>query len=73
MSIIDIVIIYAVCFLPLIIIFALMPYIGRRTLSFGISIPSGAYDDPALKKLRRRFASGVILSGLVLTAVSITL
>ena len=73
MNIANIIIIYAICFLPLTIIFAVMPYIGRRTLSFGVSIPSGEYDDPELKKLRRRFAYGVVLTGLILAAVSIGL
>ena len=73
MNIVNIIVTYAVCFLPILVIFAIMPYIGRRTLSFGITIPPDAYTDPELVSLRKRFSVGVIWTGLLLCALSVAL
>jgi uncharacterized membrane protein len=59
---------YAVCFLPIVVIFAILPYIGRRTLSFGVSIPSGEFNDGELVRLRKKFAAGVVAYGALFTA-----
>ena len=60
---------YAICFLPVAVIFVILPYIGRKTLSFGISIPSDRYADERLVKLRKSFASSVGITGALFTAV----
>ncbi len=67
------IIFYLVCFLPIVVIFALLPYIGRKTLCFGVSIPSGEYNNEELAGLRKKFAAGVTLAGVILTSVYIIL
>ena len=62
---------FAICYIPIIVIFSILPYIGRRTLTFGVSIPSAVHDDERLKKLRGSFAGGVVILGAVLCGLSI--
>lgn len=64
---------YAVCILPVVVIMAIMPYIGRKTVCFGISIPSGCFMDEELVALRKRYALGVIFSGVLFTVIYTTL
>ena len=71
MSVGSILLTYAICFVPLMVIFAIMPYIGRRTLTFGVSIPSNVFDDERLKKMRGSFAATVVILGVLLGAFSL--
>ena len=64
---------YAICFVPITIIFAVMPYIGRRTLTFGVSIPSGMHDDERLRKLRKAFSRNVVIMGILMSIISFLL
>ena len=69
----ELIIFYAVCFIPIVIIFSVMPYIGRRTLSFGVSIPAHEFDNEKLVEIRKRFAVNVVIFGALMTAVYIAL
>lgn len=71
MNIGAIILTFAICFVPIIVIFAMMPYIGRRTLTFGVSIPSGVHDDSSLKKLRKTFSRNVLLLGVLMSIISV--
>ena len=71
MSVGMIILTFAICYVPLIVVFSIMPYISRKTLTFGVSIPSSVYDDGRLKKLRRQFSIRVIVSGVLAIALSI--
>lgn len=62
------IIFYGVCFLPIVVVFALLPYIGRKTLCFGVSIPSGEFLNGELVSLRKRFTAVMTASGAALTA-----
>jgi uncharacterized membrane protein len=62
---------FAICYVPLIVIFSILPYISRKTLTFGVSIPSAVYDDERLKKLRKGFSIKVITAGLAIAALSV--
>ncbi len=64
---------YALCFVPITVMFAIMPYIGRKTVCFGISIPSGQHDKEELAVLRRGYARNVSIIGAVMTAVYVAL
>ena len=64
---------YAICFVPITVIFAIMPYIGRRTLTFGVSIPSGVHDDERLKKMRKTFSHSVVIIGVLMSIISFLL
>ncbi len=67
------VVFYAVCFLPIVVIFAVLPYIGRKTLSFGVSIPSAEFMDDELRHLRKIYAAAVSAAGGAFTAAYIVL
>lgn len=71
MSVGAIILTYAVCYVPLIVIFAIMPYIGRRTLTFGVSIPSTVHDDKRLKEMRKSFTFSVVVVGLIVCTLSV--
>jgi len=62
------IIFYLLCFVPIAVMFAAMPYIGRKTVCFGISIPSGQHDVVELAALRRDYAKSVSIIGLVMSA-----
>ena len=64
---------YALCFVPIAVMFAAMPYIGRRTVCFGISIPSGQHNHEELALLRSGYAKSVSLIGLLMTAAYVAL
>lgn len=64
---------YAICFLPIVAMFAVMPYIGRKTVCFGISIPSGQHGNEKLSALRRGYARSVVVIGVLITAAFIAL
>lgn len=64
---------YAICFIPVIVIFAILPYIGRRTLTFGVSIPSSVHDDNELREMRKLFSTKVIVIGLITGIISAVL
>lgn len=64
---------FAICYIPIMVIFAMLPYIGRRTLTFGVSIPSAVHSDPQLKAMRRAFSRNVLLIGVLLSAVTVLL
>jgi len=73
MSIGAIILTYAICFVPITVIFAIMPYIGRRTLTFGVSIPSGVHDDERLQKMRKAFSRSVVITGILMSVISFVL
>lgn len=73
MSIGAIILTYAICFVPITVIFSIMPYIGRRTLTFGVSIPSRVHDDENLTTMRKKFSRNVILTGLLMSLISLFL
>jgi uncharacterized membrane protein len=73
MSIGAIILTFAICFAPITVIFSVLPYIGRRTLTFGVSIPSGKHDDARLKKMRSAFSRNVIVLGVLMSIISVFL
>lgn len=59
-------IITAIVFLTLLTL-SFMPYITRKTESFGVSIPEQAYDNEELKKMRKQYALiTLLISGLII-------
>lgn len=71
MSVGAIVLTFAICYVPIMVIFAILPYIGRRTLTFGVSIPSKVHDDKRLKEMRKSFSFSVIVIGLIICTLSV--
>lgn len=71
MSVGAIVLTFAICYVPIMVIFAIMPHIGRRTLTFGVSIPSSVHDDKRLREMRKSFSFSVIVIGLIICTLSV--
>ena len=59
--------------LIIVLSFAVLPFINRKTISFGISIPGGRYNDPEVANVRKKYLYSVILSGIVFIASAIIL
>ncbi len=64
---------YGLCFVPLVVIFTVMPYIARKTICFGISIPSGQHGNEELAALRKGYAKTAALIGALLSIAYIAL
>lgn len=52
---------YSIIMLPLIIMMPLMPYVTRKTESFGVSIPEKEYSSSLLRKLRAGYRNSMLL------------
>jgi uncharacterized membrane protein len=62
---------YGIIMIPSMVFMAIIPYISRKTESFGISIPSDVYQHPEVEGLRRCYRNRVL--GICLVNVSVTL
>ena len=61
---------YIFAFIPVAVIFALMPYLVRHDNLFGISAPSSYYKEPAAKKMRVAFAVWTAVIALLCIALA---
>ena len=61
---------FIIVYAPLLGIFALTPYITRKTESFGVSIPEQIYADPEVKKIRDTYRNNVLLWGGIVAIIS---
>lgn len=52
-----------ICYAPLYMILGLMPYMTRKTESFGISIPGETFSDPEIAGLRGSYRNSVLMYG----------
>lgn len=59
------------CYVPILILSAIIPYISRKTESFGISIPQEEYDNSEVKKIRNNYCISVLAFGLVMSLFSL--
>ena len=55
---------YLIAFIPIIVIYAAMPYLARHNNFFGISAPDAFYKDPIAKKMRTAYSVSVSIVGL---------
>jgi len=53
--------------------FAMFPYVSRRTVIFGVSVPEDVYQDPRVSALRSAYRNGVLIAGAVFVAVQVLL
>jgi uncharacterized membrane protein len=58
-----IVMIFIMCYAPVLIIFSITPYITRKTESFGVSISEKIYFDPRVKMIRDSYRNNVLIAG----------
>lgn len=60
-----------IVFVPLVVIFAIMPYIVRKDIVFGVTVPQSEWGNDDFKKMRKTFTLFIVLVGAVLMSVSI--
>ncbi len=58
-------------YIPIIIIFATTPYITRKTICFGVSIPENIYYHAEVKKIRDNYRNSVLLFGGIILVISL--
>ncbi|MCX7710042.1 MAG: DUF5808 domain-containing protein [Clostridia bacterium] len=62
---------FFICYLPILFYSAFMPYLTRKTESFGVSIPEEIYDDPEVQRIRSTYRSSVLAFGVVFAIFSL--
>lgn len=60
-----------ISFLAINISYAIFPYISRKTLSFGISIPEDVYNNPRIISIRKKYLNLIIVSTILFVAAII--
>lgn len=71
MKIFTILIMFFVCYIPILVFSAVIPYISRKTESFGISIPEEEYNNPDVKRIRNTYRTNVLAFGTVMALFSL--
>src|SRR5699024_89818 len=66
---------YYVGFILLIIIFmmAAIPYLTRKSKQFGVAIPQSVYNRDDIAKMRRQYATYIVMTGITLTITQVIL
>lgn len=73
MTILGVILMYSISCLSLIVFFSIMPFISRKNISFGISIPEEIWYTPEIKSMRKNYlVKGLILSAVILAAAVFT-
>ncbi|HET7628252.1 MAG TPA: DUF5808 domain-containing protein [Bacillales bacterium] len=57
-------------FIPIMLLMAAMPYLTRKTESFGVGIPSDVYDSEALQRMRKRYGWQTLALGIVFIIIA---
>ena len=60
---------FLIVFLPLFVTFMVMPWVVRRNVFFGVSVPPSSFDDPDLKALRRWYLKWGIALCVIITVI----
>ncbi len=58
-----------VIFIPIAVMMAMMPYVTRKTESFGVTIPEHIYNDQELQKMRKLYAVVTVVFSLIIMVV----
>ncbi|PPA71055.1 DUF1648 domain-containing protein [Jeotgalibacillus proteolyticus] len=66
MTINTLIVVLAIVLLPVALILTCIPYLTRRTESFGVSIPESVYDSEPLQVIRKRYVRAMIVLMIVL-------
>ncbi len=59
-----------IVFIPIIVIFAILPYITRKDIMFGVTIPPSEWKNDYFTKLRKQFVIFAVASGVILLALN---
>lgn len=71
MKTIMIIMTFAICYIPVLLIMVLTPYLTRKTESFGITIPENTYYDPQVKKIRDGYKNNTLVFGGIVAATAL--
>jgi len=63
---------FLICDVATLFIFAITPYITRKTESFGVSIPEEVHSYPEVKKIRRNYKNRTLIYGGIISAIALT-
>lgn len=58
-------IVFLICYIPLVVVFAITPYVTRKTESFGVTIPEEEHTNPHVKAIRDNYRMSVLAFGIV--------
>lgn len=75
MSSMELAFVFAICYLPILILASAKPYLTRKTESFGVTIPEEVYGDEQIRSLRRAYLRNMLLAGagiLLISAIAST-
>ena len=67
MSNVIMIIILAIMMVPLYLIFAFFPYLTKRTICMGVSIPEDRFSDERLKAIRNTYTVSLLVTGALVT------
>lgn len=73
MRLYTILMLYSLCFIPMLVILPIFPYLTRKTLSFGISIPEELFNSPDIKAIRERYRNRTFVSVTAIALVVLVL
>ncbi len=60
-------------FLALTVIYAAIPYISKKTLSFGVAIPEKEFNETGITAIRQRYRNLILLAGVLFMALIVYL
>ncbi|MEX1376059.1 MAG: DUF5808 domain-containing protein [Eubacteriales bacterium] len=61
-----------IIYVPIILIFSIMPFIARKDLVFGVTVPKSEWKNEYFTKQRKYFMLSIICSGVIFVAADIT-
>jgi uncharacterized membrane protein len=70
MSNVIMIIILAIMMVPLYLIFAFFPYLTKRTICMGVSIPEDRFSDERLKAIRNTYTVSLLVTGALVTGLA---
>ena len=57
---------FFVCYIPILIFSAIIPFLSRKTEIFGVSVPEAEYNNPEVKKIRGSYTASVLAFGIIM-------
>ena len=60
---------FIILYVPVLVIFAITPYVTRNTYSFGVSIPEEVYENKEVRKIRNEYRNRFLLWGSIFSIV----
>lgn len=71
MTITSLILMYGIILLPLMFLFAYMPYLMRKKICFGIRIPENAFNDEDIARIRKNYIKQVLTGAAIIVVLGI--